>query len=150
LAVDDQLRGAFFVAEGVPTLIDVMRRHQSGGRSATHAAVLADCRMVLNCAHDFLRGSVGAGGGGGGYRAPVSPPLQLRKVWGRAPAPAPAPAEPPPPPTMQLAAFAAGEAVPAAGEAAAGDSAQERQEEVEEEVEEEDQPRIPLSRRDDE
>ena len=148
LAVDDQLRSAFFIAEGVPTLIDVMRRHQAGGKGATHAAVLADCRMVLNCAHDFLTGS-GGGGGGGGYRAPVSPPLQLRKVWGRAPAPAPAPAEPPPPPTMQLAAFAAGEAVPAAGEAPPGGAAQEQQEEVEE-GEEEEQPRIPLSRRDDE
>ena len=141
LAVDEQLRVAFFNAEGVPSLIEVMRRHARG--DAAHAAVLADCRMVLNCAHDFLNG--GGGGGGGGYRAPVPPPLQLRKVWGRErpPAGGAAARDDALPAPMSLAAFAAGEVVPAAG--AGGEEAEEGGAEHEQE-----QPRVPLSRRDDE
>jgi hypothetical protein len=156
LAVDEALRREFFNAEGVPTLIDVMRRHARGG--ATHAAVLADCRMVLSCAQDFLSQAGGGAGGGGGYRAPTAPPrLQLRKVWGRPAAGGAAGgggggggAEPLPP-TLSLAAFAAGEAVPAAaggGDEPAADA--EEGEEAEGAEEEEDLPRVPLSRRDDE
>jgi hypothetical protein len=131
LAVDEQLRVAFFHAEGVPTLIDVMRRHARGG--ATHAAVLADCRMVLNCAHEYLRGD-GSDGGGGGYRAPTSPPppLQLRKVWGRA--------------TPESAA-----AAPAAGEPApTGAGGGEEEDEVVMTMEDFLQPKVPLAKRDDE
>ena len=66
MAVDERLRDVFFQAEGVPALIEVMRRHARAG--AATAAVLADCRMVLSCAQEYLVGAVGSVGGGGTKR----------------------------------------------------------------------------------
>ena len=71
LAVSVHLRAALFANDGVPVLIDVMRRH---ARVAAAVDVVLDCRIVLALAQDFL---------GPSHR--VSAPVRVapKKVWGR-------------------------------------------------------------------